>query len=317
MSEQLCIERKARIFNVQKYSIYDGPGIRTLIFFKGCPLRCRWCANPEGLERKYQVMFQNNLCSKCGQCVPVCPMNIHSLVTEGNEVKHLVDRTTNCVGCRNCENVCPKKAINIVGRDATVTELVEKIQEDSMFYISSGGGATLGGGEVTAQPEAATDILRECQGLGIHTAIETCGYAKIDNLLKMAKHVDLFLFDIKQIDSDKHAELTGVRNELILENMQRLLSEGYNVKVRMPLIRGLNSDDETIKKTMEFLMPYRELPNFKGVDILPYHKLGVNKYAQLDMEYTIQEDLSFTPEELDHIEDIVKKYQIDVKVVKH
>ncbi|MBS4913026.1 MAG: choline TMA-lyase-activating enzyme [Veillonella sp.] len=317
MSEQLCIERKARIFNVQKYSIYDGPGIRTLIFFKGCPLRCRWCANPEGLERKYQVMYQDNLCIRCGSCVPVCPMGIHSLVKNGDEVVHIVDRETNCVGCRKCESVCPRKAIHIVGQDKTITELVDVVQEDSMFYLSSGGGVTLGGGEVSTQPEAATDILRECQALGIHTAIETCGYAKLENLLMMAKHIDLFLFDIKQIDSDVHAELTGVRNERILENLQEILKQGYNVKVRMPLIRGLNSHDETIRKTMEFLMPYKDLPNFKGIDILPYHKLGVNKYAQLDKEYTIKEDLSFKQEELEHIESIVKEYDMDVKVVKH
>ncbi|WP_298703231.1 choline TMA-lyase-activating enzyme [uncultured Veillonella sp.] len=317
MSEQLCIERKARIFNVQKYSIYDGPGIRTLIFFKGCPLRCRWCANPEGLERKYQVMFQDNLCTRCGHCVPVCPMDIHSLVQNGDKIDHIVNRETNCVGCRKCESVCPRKAIHIVGQDKTVTELVDTVQEDSLFYLSSGGGVTLGGGEVSTQPEAATDILRECQALGIHTAIETCGYAKLENLLMMAEHLDLFLFDIKQIDSDRHAELTGVRNELILTNIQEILKRGYNVKVRMPLIRGLNSQDETIRKTMEFLLPYKDLPNFKGIDILPYHKLGVNKYAQLDKEYTIKEDLSFKAEELDHIEAIVKEYDMDVKVVKH
>lgn len=317
MAEVLCIERKARIFNVQKYSIYDGPGIRTLIFFKGCPLRCRWCANPEGLERKYQVMMQDNLCIKCGKCVPVCPMEIHSVFEEDGIMKHTVNRQTNCVGCRKCEHICPRKAINIVGRDESVSDLVAKVQEDSLFYLSSGGGVTLGGGEVTAQPEAATDILRECQALGIHTAIETCGYAKLESLIKMGEFIDLFLFDIKQIDSDAHAELTGVRNELILSNLTYLLKNGYNVNIRMPLIRGLNSQDETIRQTMEFLLPFKDLPNFKGIDILPYHKLGVNKYAQLDMKYSIEEDLSFSKEELDHIEAIVKEYNLPVKVVKH
>lgn len=317
MGEELCIERKARIFNVQKYSIFDGPGIRTLIFFKGCPLRCRWCANPEGLERKYQVMLQETLCIQCGKCVPVCPMGIHSLVTEDGVVKHKVNREINCVGCRKCEDVCPKRALNIVGKDPSITELVDIVQEDSMFYLSSGGGVTLGGGEVSTQPEAATDILRECKALNIHTAIETCGYAKLESLLMMAKYIDLFLFDIKHIDSDTHAELTGVRNELILTNLKELLERGYNVRIRMPMIRGLNSQDEVLRKTMEFLSQFKHLPNFKGVDVLPYHKMGVNKYAQLDMEYPIKEDLSFTEEELQHIESLVKEFDIDVNVVKH
>lgn len=171
MVNKLCIERKARIFNVQKYSIFDGPGIRTLIFFKGCPLRCRWCANPEGLERKFQVMFQDNLCIKCGKCVHACPMGIHTINSHNSELTHSVNRDINCIGCRQCEQVCPKRAIHIAGSDRTITELVETIQEDSMFYLSSEGGVTLGGGEVSTQPEAATDILKACKDLDIHLSL--------------------------------------------------------------------------------------------------------------------------------------------------
>ena len=317
MVNKLCIERKARIFNVQKYSIFDGPGIRTLIFFKGCPLRCRWCANPEGLERKFQVMFQDNLCIKCGKCVHACPMGIHTINSHNSELTHSVNRDINCIGCRQCEQVCPKRAIHIAGSDRTITELVETIQEDSMFYLSSEGGVTLGGGEVSTQPEAATDILKACKDLDIYTAIETCGYADIDILLMMAQYVDLFLFDIKHIDSEQHAELTGVRNEKILENLKRILNEGYNVKIRMPILKGLNDSDDILQKTMDFLAPFKALQNFKGIDILPYHKLGINKYTQLDMEYAIKSDLSFSEEDLEHIESLLKKYDIEVNVVKH
>lgn len=317
MVDKLCIERKARIFNVQKYSIFDGPGIRTLIFFKGCPLRCRWCANPEGLERKFQVMLQDNLCTKCGKCVSVCPMGIHTICAHTSKVIHQVNRDINCIGCRSCENICPKRALHIAGSDRTITELVEIIQEDSMFYMSSEGGVTLGGGEVSTQPEAATDILKACKALDIHTAIETCGYADIDALLMMGQYIDLFLFDIKHIDPERHAELTGVRNEKILDNLKRILNEGYNVKIRMPILKGLNDSDDTLKKTMEFLVPFKGFPNFKGIDILPYHKLGINKYTQLNMDYPIKTDLSFSTEELNHIECIVRKYDIEVNVVKH
>lgn len=307
------LERKARIFNVQKYSIYDGPGVRTLIFFKGCPLRCKWCSNPEGLERKYQVMYQEDLCIHCGSCISVCPVRIHGYVAD----RHKVNRTIDCVGCRKCETVCPKQVLSIVGSDKTISEVLDIIQQDALFYHSSGGGVTLGGGEVTAQPEFATQLLTECQRLGIHTAIETSGYAKQESLLMMAQFIDLFLFDIKHIDSERHYELTGVRNERILENLTELIRRGYNVKVRMPLIRGLNDSKETIGKTMEFLKAFKGYKNFQGVDLLPYHKLGINKYKQLDMNYPITEDLSFAEAELNQIEEFIKGYDLQVEVIRH
>jgi choline TMA-lyase-activating enzyme len=319
------LERKARIFNIQKYSIYDGPGIRTLIFFKGCPLRCKWCSNPEGLEKKYQVMFQEDLCIHCGKCIPVCPVQIHYFSNEeggplgmsAERPQHKINRSIDCIGCRKCESSCPKQVLSIVGMEKTISEALEIIQQDMLFYQSSGGGVTLGGGEVSAQPEFATNLLMECKRLGIHTAIETCGYAKLDSLLMMAQFTDLFLYDIKQIDSDRHYELTGVRNERILDNLAELLQRGFAVKVRMPLIRGFNDSQETISKTMEFLQPFKNYKNFQGIDLLPYHKLGVNKYKQLDMKYPISADLSFQEEELDKMEEFIKGYDLQVKVIRH
>lgn len=319
------LERKARIFNVQKYSIYDGPGIRTLIFFKGCPLRCKWCSNPEGLERKFQVMFMEDLCIHCGNCIPVCHVNIHYFEDQENEPssthserpRHKVSRSIDCVGCHNCNTICPKRALSIAGADKTISEVLEIIQQDALFYQSSGGGVTLGGGEVTAQPEFAANLLMECKHMGIHTAIETCGYAKLDSLLMVAQFTDLFLYDIKHIDSDKHYELTGVRNERILDNLTELIRRGLNVKIRMPLIRGMNDSIETIRRTMEFLLPFNNYKNFQGIDLLPYHKLGINKYKQLDMKYPITDDLSFKAEELDHIAEVIKDYDLQVKIIKH
>ncbi|KIS24026.1 MAG: choline TMA-lyase-activating enzyme [Clostridium botulinum] len=309
------IERKARIFNIQKYNMYDGDGIRTLVFFQGCPLRCKWCANPEGLEKKYRVMLKSNLCVNCGACVSACPVGIHTI--SNKTLKHEVNRDIDCIGCGKCKEACLKSAISIVGEEKTISELLKIVEEDRTFYEMSGGGVTLGGGEVLMQPEAATSLLMACKQEGINTAIETCGYTKLETILKVAEFVDLFLFDIKNINSDRHHELTGVRNERILENLQELLKNKYNVKIRMPLLKGINDSQDEIEKTMEFLLPYKDYKNFKGIDLLPYHKMGVNKYNQLGMEYPIKDDPSLKSEDLDRIESWIKKYDLPVKVIRH
>jgi choline TMA-lyase-activating enzyme len=308
------IERKALIFNVQKYNVYDGPGIRTIVFFKGCPLRCKWCSNPEGLERKFQVMVKSDSCIDCGRCVEVCPVGIHKMNAEG---RHYADRSIDCVGCRKCEEACFQSALSVVGEEKTISELLGIIEEDRMFYQTSGGGVTLGGGEVTMQPEAALSLLQACRQEGINTAIETCGYTKLEDILKIAEYVDLFLFDIKHIDPERHCELTGVRNERILQNLEELLRRKYNVHIRMPLLKGINDDRDEIDRTIKFLMPYREYKNFKGIDLLPYHKLGVGKYRQLDKEYPIEGDPSLSAEDLDRIEGWIKQYDFPVKVLRH
>lgn len=308
------IERKAMIFNVQKYNMYDGPGVRTLVFFKGCPLRCKWCANPEGLERIYQVMFRKETCTDCGDCVSVCPVGIHTI---SSELKHEVIHSIDCVGCRKCEDICTESALSIVGNVKTISEIMETIEEDCEFYNVSGGGVTLGGGEVLMQPEFAANLLMACKQEGINTAIETCGYTKLESILKVAEFTDLFLFDIKHMDSERHYKLTGVRNERILENLEELLHLKYNVKVRMPLLNSINDSQGEIEKIIEFLMPFRDYKNFKGIDLLPYHKLGINKYTQLGKEYSILGDPSLSSDELDMIESWVKKYEFPVAVIKH
>lgn len=308
------IERKATIFNVQKYNMYDGPGVRTLVFFKGCPLRCKWCSNPEGLERKYQVMFKRNSCIDCGACVSVCPVGIHTI---SKELKHEVNQSIDCIGCNKCVNACPQSALTVVGEVKTVSELLEIIEEDREFYELSGGGVTLGGGEVTMQADFAANLLMACKQEGINTAIETCGYTKQESILKVAEFTDLFLFDIKHMDPERHYQLTGVHNERILGNLKELLSRRYNVKVRMPLLKGINDSEDEIDQVIKFLMPFKDYKNFKGIDLLPYHKLGVNKYAQLDMTYPIEGDPSLSSDELNTIESWIKKYDFPVVVIKH
>lgn len=309
------LERKAVIFNVQRFNTFDGPGVRTLIFFQGCPLRCKWCSNPEGLERRPRVMFKEDFCTHCGRCAEVCPVGIHSI--DSSTHKHSVNRNIKCIGCRKCEEVCLEKALSIVGEEKTISELFELVEEDRGFYQMSGGGVTLGGGEVTSQPEAAASLLETCKRQGINTAIETCGYCTPDVLKKIAPHVDTFLFDIKHIDSERHYQWTGVRNEMILENVKYLLGSNKNVKIRMPLLKGVNDRKEDIEGIVNLLQQYQDYDNFKGIDLLPYHKMGVNKYKQLGMEYQIKDDPALSEEELDQIEGWISQYGVPVSVVRH
>lgn len=307
------IVRSARIFNTQKYNMYDGPGVRTLVFFKGCPLRCRWCANPEGLKREYDVMYKKANCVHCGDCVPVCPVGIHEM----HNGEHRVRRDIACIGCGRCEEACLKNALQILGEDRSIASLMELIHEDRAFYEVSGGGVTLGGGEVTMQPEAATSLLMACRQDGIHTAIETCGYCSPENMKKIAEHVDLFLYDIKHMDPVRHKELTGVNNETILENLCLLLESGKHVRIRMPLLKGINSSRAEIQAVIDFLRPYRLYKNFEGVDLLPYHKMGVGKYNQLDMTYPIEGDPALSDEELKEIESWIEHADFNVNLVRH
>lgn len=314
MGDNNVIERKAFIFNKQKYNMYDGPGVRTLVFFKGCPLRCKWCSNPEGLERKYQIMFKPTTCVSCGSCVPVCPQKIHSISSSG---EHIIDRSIDCIGCGQCVEACIPEALKVAGEQVPISELLEYVEQDRAFYDQSGGGVTLGGGEVTAQPEAAINLLQACKQEGLHTAIETCGYTKKETILRFAEYVDLFLFDLKHIDPDRHFELTGVRNEMILENLEELIMKRNHVKVRMPMLKGINDSEAEIRGVIEFLKPFREFKNFEGIDLLPYHKLGVNKYVQLGMDYPIEGDPSLDDADLDRIEGWIREYDFPVSVIRH
>ena len=248
-------EIKGRIFNIQKYSIYDGDGIRTLIFLKGCNIRCPWCANPEGLSSQFQVMFSHDKCVGCGKCVDVCPAGIHYMTTnEQGEAVHRVNRSIDCIGCRKCEEVCISDALDIMGKDVTVSEMMEIIMQDYDFYISSGGGVTIGGGEMSLQTDFAVELLRECKKMMINTAIETQGTTSLANYEKLAEVVDLFLFDVKHIDTVEHKNLFGIGNENVRRNLERLMELGANVVMRMPLVRGYNDSFDAITGAIEYAM---------------------------------------------------------------
>ena len=309
------MNEKGMIFNIQKYNLYDGPGIRTLVFFKGCPLRCLWCSNPEGQLRSYQILFKKDRCVDCGACAAVCPQGVH--VMDSATGRHVIMRDVECVGCRKCADACPQGALSISGEYRTISDIMSVIEEDVPFYQSSGGGVTLGGGEVLMQPEAAVNLLTACKQRGINTAIETCGYARPEVVRKAAEVTDLFLFDVKHMDSDRHYQLTGVRNELILENLQWLFENRRNVKVRVPLLKGVNDGGQDIESLVRFLEPYKDHRNCKGIDLLPYHKMGVNKYAQLGREYPLPGDPALSEEDLERVERVIKQYDFPVTVIRH
>jgi pyruvate formate lyase activating enzyme len=307
------LERQALIFNIQKYNVYDGPGIRTIVFFKGCPLRCKWCANPEGLVRKPELMYKESQCIDCGACVKNCPL-AHYFDSQG---KHQVKRENLSKTVDGGVSVCPVNALKVTGEWKTISEIMKVVHEDDAFYEMSGGGVTLSGGECTSQPEACLSLLQACKADGINTAVETCGFANFDKLMQIAEYTDLFLYDMKHMDSDKHNQLTGVSNEKVLTNLSELLKRGYQVKIRMPMLKGINDSKWEIDAIIDFLTPYRDYENFHGIDLLPYHKLGVNKYAQLGMPYEIEGDPSLSQAELDQIERWISECQFPVTVVRH
>ncbi|APG25301.1 choline TMA-lyase-activating enzyme [Syntrophotalea acetylenica] len=317
MSEQGQLQ--GMVFDIQKYSMHDGPGVRTLVFLKGCPLRCKWCSNPESLAPGFQVMCLAEQCVSCGRCVEVCPAGVHTLVAVDNgPMQHRIDRQAACTGCGACVASCGARALRVAGREMTVGEVVEVVMEDHFFYMTSGGGVTVGGGEPTMQHDFAGAILRECRRNGVHTAMETCGQAAAEVYRELAGCTDLFLFDLKHIDSERHRAFTGAGNERILANLGMLLDMGANVVVRMPLIAGVNDDVAALSGTLDWLVRAAQgKANLRGVEVLPYHRLGVTKYRQLDMQYPMGEMPAHTPAQLAEVDAILARYDLPVRIVKH
>lgn len=296
------------VINFQKCSIHDGPGIRSTIFFKGCPLDCVWCHNPESKKFTKEVLYNQERCSACGTCAKICPSNAIS-----NQLYRVsLDRDI-CTTCGNCIDYCVNNAREIVGEEYSIKQLVKEIEKDRMFYEESGGGVTLSGGEVMCQDiECISKLSRVCKDRGIHIAVDTCGYAKFDNYERILEFVDLFLYDIKLIDEEKHIEFTGKSNKLILENLKKLSEKGANINIRIPLIEGVNVDDENIevKKIIEFIKPL----NIKKVNLLPYHSIGKHKYEKLDEVYHAEDFETPDTSKLEEIRDIFERNNFSTKI---
>ncbi|MCS7108299.1 MAG: glycyl-radical enzyme activating protein [Sulfolobales archaeon] len=274
---------KGLIFNVQRYSIHDGPGIRTLVFIKGCPLRCLWCCNPEGQLARPEVMYFRNYCTRCRKCVEVCPAGAIKL-RNGDVV---FDKNL-CNSCGTCVEVCPNNARKLVGMYVTVDDILKEVLKDMKFYARSGGGLTVGGGEPFSQHEFLKELLWKAKEYSIHTAVETSLYTSTNLISGVMKHVDYLFVDIKHIDPVKHMKLTGVSNELILNNIRYVIEEGLigpkDFVIRIPIIPNVNDDHENLKGISEFIS---SLKYEVSVELLPYHELGKHKYEALGRDYPL------------------------------
>jgi pyruvate formate lyase activating enzyme len=262
------------IFDIKRYAINDGPGIRIVIFLKGCNLNCAWCQNPESISTETERMYAPAKCIKCGTCVIACPKKAITLTSEG-----ILTDAKLCKMCGKCAEVCPTKAIEISGHPMSVAEIMNEIEKERVFFDQSGGGVTFSGGEPLLQSKFLIELLDECGKRGIHTAVDTAGLANTEIILEVAKRTDLFLYDLKLMDSEKHRKWTGVPNEKILENLKALAGTGVKIIIRIPLIGGINDDEDNMRKTAEFVS---ELSGEKKeVNLLPYHKIAQTKYQKL------------------------------------
>jgi len=267
------------VFDIRRFSIHDGPGIRTTVFFKGCPLRCAWCHNPESQATRPEMIVLEKRCIRCGTCVEACPKGAITWTEDGP-----VTDTSQCDVCGTCVEACVSGAREIAGREVTTTAVMSEIERDTIFYETSGGGATFSGGEPLLQPGFLLALLRACKEKEIHTVVDTCGYAPWEVLNDIRNYTDLFLYDLKLIDDAKHREYTGVSNRVILKNLETLSRHGHNLIVRVPVIPGVTDSSENIHAIGAFVAG---LPAVEHVDILGYHEAALGKYRRLERVYSL------------------------------
>lgn len=273
---------KGLVFNIQRFSIHDGPGIRTTVFFKGCPLRCIWCANPESINPLPEIMFNEARCTKCYECVSTCSSGAIAQLRSGA----IIINRKKCNGCGECVDVCYNGALDICGRYMSPEEALSEVERDIPFYETSNGGMTASGGEPLMQHEFLIELFRGAHEEGIHTALETSGHASWKVLSKVLRRADLVLYDLKTVDLEMHKEMTGVTNELILKNVERISHEGVPTIVRIPVVPNYNVvTEEDIHRIVKFLV---KLEGIERIDLLPYHRLGEIKYQLLGRKYGVK-----------------------------
>ncbi len=262
------------VFDIKRYSINDGPGIRVTIFLKGCPLNCQWCHNPESISPRIQKLFTASKCIGCGECCRVCPVQACTLTPGGIETDEKL-----CTLCGKCAEVCPTLATEMSGQYRSIAELIEIIEKERPFFEQSGGGVTFSGGEPLLYPEFLIELLDACGKKNIHSAIDTSGYVKGETLLRVAGHTDLFLYDLKIIDAERHRHFTGVDNRLILDNLKMLAETGATIQIRIPLIGGVNDDVQSVKAFAAHVAGLAGAS--KEVNLLPFHDVARGKDLKL------------------------------------
>lgn len=283
------------VFNFQQFSIQDGPGLRTTMFVKGCPLHCPWCSNPESIYPSYQVKINHDKCRGCGECLKVCKSGA---LSHDKDQQTVLDYSK-CTHCLECVSACNYKAITGVGVMVTVKEAVGELMKDKPFYDNTGGGVTISGGEPLSQPEFVAEVFKELKKKGIHTVLDTSGYARWNIVKKVMKDVDLVLYDIKHLDSNKHQEVLGVKNEVILENLNKLAGK-TNIWLRVPLVPGFNDDLDMADKIVDLGLKVQA----KKVYFLPLHRWGEHKYCGLGYDASVYAKIrNLTEDELEKWKD--------------
>lgn len=292
-------EAKGCVFNIQKFSIHDGPGIRTIVFFKGCPLSCKWCSNPESQEFSTTILFDKSNCISCGKCIDICSHNAISLQNKG-----LIDRDK-CVNCGTCSDICPTGALTKSGNIHSVKEVLDEVTKDSVHFRRSGGGVTLSGGEPLSQPDYALSLILGAKERGLHTAMETTGVAPVEVLHRVIPHLDLVLLDIKSFYSQPMEEQVGTKSEVVLKNALIINRLAKELVIRVPVIPGFNADENSVKAIASFVT---HLNKVQKIHLLPYHNYGQNKYSLLGKEYEISALNSPSKNEMEKYKSIVELF---------
>ncbi|MBN1259792.1 MAG: glycyl-radical enzyme activating protein [Anaerolineae bacterium] len=299
------------VFDIKKFSLHDGPGIRTTVFLKGCPLRCVWCHNPESQLRDPQVMVRTSRCVGCGACVEVCP---HGAVTRDSVTRDVVTQdvffdATRCAACGACVAVCYAGAREWVGREMAVATVLADVLRDRPFYETSGGGVTFSGGEPLGQPAFLLALLQACRAAGVHTALDTCGYADWEVIDRIRPFVDLFLYDLKTLDDRQHRAWTGVSNALILENLRRLAGLGHRIWIRAPIVPGCNDSDAEMQQLAAFAAA---LPGVERLELLPYHGMARDKYRRLGLPYRLADLAEPAAERMETLASLLRGFGLPV-----
>ncbi len=296
------------VLNLQRFSVHDGPGIRTLVFMKGCPLRCLWCSNPESQTVGFQLGFIESRCVGCGKCIEVCPVKAIKRLEDGR----IYNNRALCTNCGKCVEVCLYEAREIAGKESAIEKLVKEVEEDRDFYANSGGGVTVGGGEPLIQHGFVREFLKRCQDRWLHTAMETCGHSPWEHLEKVLEYVDYLFYDIKHMDPVIHREITGVSNELILGNIEKIIANRIvpAIVIRIPVIPGLNDSEANIESTAKFISG---LGPVKGIELLPYHRLGNSKYDQFGMKYKLDELRAPCEDHMQKLNSIIESFGLAIE----